>query len=353
MTIKFTSEVLSEDLKYIHLNNNRKNFYKNKNILITGYQGFIGYELTNYFIKYFKKLGIKKLILIDIKKKNFPNTSKIICIKKDIAKIDLEKEFKKNKIDIIIHAASIASPVFYRIYPIETLESNIFGLNNILKFAKKYKVSRILYFSSSEIYGNPDRKNIPTKESYNGNVSSVGPRSCYDEAKRICETMCYVYNKKFKLPIRIVRPFNNYGPGLSINDKRLPADLAKNILANKDLALYSNGNPTRSFCYISDAVVGYLKVLTYKKFGIFNIGNDKEEISIKKFSNIFLEIAKKNFQYEKTIKFIKNKDKDYLTNNPDRRCPDLTFARKELKFFPKINTKKGIYRYLRYLNEKN
>lgn len=353
MTIKFNSKILIEDLKYIHSNNDNKNFFKNKNILITGYQGFIGYEFTNYFIKYFKELKLKKLILIDIKKKIFLNKSNIICIQKDIAKMNLKKEFKSTKIDIIIHAASIASPVFYRIYPIETLESNIFGLNNILKFAKKYKVSRILYFSSSEIYGNPDKNNIPTKESYNGNVSSVGPRSCYDEAKRICETMCYVYNTKYKVPVRIVRPFNNYGPGLSINDKRLPADLAKNILTNSDLTLYSDGKPTRSFCYISDAVVGYLKVLKYKKFGIFNIGNDMEEISIKKFSDIFLNLAKKNFKFSKSIKFTKNRDKDYLTNNPDRRCPDLSFARKELKFAPKINTKVGVYRYLKYLYEKN
>ena len=109
--------------------------------------------------------------------------------------MNLEKEFKSIKIDIIIHAASIASPVFYRIYPIETLESNIFGLNNILKFAKKHKISRILYFSSSEIYGNPDKNNIPTKENYNGNVSSVGPRSCYDEAKEYAK-QCVMFITK-------------------------------------------------------------------------------------------------------------------------------------------------------------
>tara|TARA_B100000767_G_C19755283_1_gene532698 strand:- start:1291 stop:2382 length:1092 start_codon:yes stop_codon:yes gene_type:complete len=343
--------ILDEDLKYIHANLDKKNFYRNKSILITGYLGFIGFELTNYFIKYFKNLGLKKLYLIDNKnivKKIFDKN--IYIIKKDITKVDLESVFKKKKIDIIIHAASIASPTFYRKNPIETIESNIFGLNNILKFAKTNRVQRILYFSSSEIYGNPDSKNIPTKENYNGNVSCIGPRACYDEAKRMGETLCYVYNKKYNIPIRIVRPFNNYGPGMSKLDKRLPADLANYVLKNKNVKLFSNGSPTRSFCYISDAVVGYLKVIAYKKFAIFNIGNDKEETSVKKLTQTYIQVAKKLYDYDKKITYSTSKEKDYLTNNPNRRSPSLVFARNELKYNPKINIKDGVKRYLQFLN---
>ena len=209
-----------------------------------------------------------------------------------------------------------------------------------MKYSKNNKVKRILYFSSSEIYGNPDKKNIPTKESYNGNVSPIGPRSCYDEAKRMCQTMCFVYNKKYKLPIRIVRPFNNYGPGLTINDKRLPSDLARCILNKKDIILYSNGKPTRSFCYISDAVIGYLKVLTHKNFGIFNIGNDSEEITVKKFALLFKNAGKKINGYNNKIRFLKSNDVDYLKDNPDRRSPNIQLAKKKLRFYPKISTKK-------------
>ena len=206
-----------------------------------------------------------------------------------------------------------------------------------------------MYFSSSEIYGNPDSKNIPTKENYNGNVSCIGPRACYDEAKRMGETLCYVYNKKYNIPIRIVRPFNNYGPGLSKFDKRLPADIANNILKNKNVQLFSNGSPTRSFCYISDAVVGYLKVIAHKKFAIFNIGNDMEETSVKKLTQTYIQVAKKLFNYDKKIIYSKNKEKDYLTNNPDRRSPNLVFARKEIKYNPKISIKEGVKRYLQFL----
>lgn len=354
MTFKLNSDVLNTDLKYIHSKNNKKLFFKNKTILITGYLGFIGFELTSYFLKYQNNLKIKKLILIDIKKsKKFKKNKKIKLINKDISKLDLEKTLKKYNIDVIIHAASIASPTFYRINPIQTYESNIFGLDRILKYSKNNKVKRILYFSSSEIYGNPDKKNIPTKESYNGNVSPIGPRSCYDEAKRMCETMCFVYNKKYKLPIRIVRPFNNYGPGLIINDKRLPSDLAKCILNKKDIILYSNGKPTRSFCYISDAVIGYLKVLTHKNFGIFNIGNDSEEITVKKFALLFKNAGKKINGYNNKIRFLKSNDADYLKDNPDRRSPNIQLAKKKLRFYPKISTKNGVLKYLEYLNEKN
>ena len=347
--------ILDQDLEYIHKNFDKKIFLKNKTILITGYLGFIGFELTNYFIKYFKKLGIKKLYLLDNKnnknnKKKFLN-SNIFLLKKDITKVKLETLFKKKNIDIIIHAASIASPTFYRKYPVETMESNIFGLNNILKFAKINKVKRILYFSSSEIYGDPNSKNIPTKESYNGNVSCIGPRACYDESKRMSETLCYVYNKKYNIPVRIVRPFNNYGPGLSKFDKRLPADIANNILKNKDIRLFSNGSPTRSFCYISDAVIGYLKAITHKNFAIFNIGNDKEEISVKTLSQTYIKVAKKIFKYNKKIIYSKNKEKDYLTNNPNRRCPDLTYARKKINYKPRIGIKEGVKRYLTFLIE--
>lgn len=346
------TNILEEDLNYIHANFDKKRLLKNKNILITGYCGFIGFELTNYLIKYFSHLGIKKLYLIDNKqnKKKILNKN-IHQIKKDITKVNLGVLFKGKKIDIIIHAASIASPTFYRKNPIETIESNIFGLNNILKFARTYKVKRILYFSSSEIYGDPDLKNIPTKEDYNGNVSCVGPRACYDEAKRMGETLCYVYNKKYNIPVRIVRPFNNYGPGLSKFDKRLPADIANNILENRNINIFSNGSPTRSFCYISDAVVGYLKVIAYNKFAIFNIGNDQEETSVKNLSQTYIKVGKQLYNYNKKIIYSKNKEKDYLTNNPNRRSPNLTFARKEINYNPKIKLEEGVKRYLQFLKE--
>ncbi len=346
---------LKLDLNYIDNNFRNKKLFKNKNILITGFNGFIGYELSHYLIYYKKKLQINYLYLTDIKFKKFKvNEKKIIFKKFDVINQNLETVIKK-KIDIIIHAASFASPTKYRKKPIETIESNVIGLTKLLKYSKKKKVDRLLYFSSSEVYGSPDKKNIPTKENYNGNVATIGPRACYDESKRFCETLCFTYNEKYGVPVRIVRPFNNYGPGLKINDGRLPADIAKNIIKKKNLIIHSDGKPTRTFCYISDAIVGYLKALSFKKFEIFNIGKDTEEINVKNFSKKFLEVSDSTLNKKSKIRIIfkKSKEKNYLKDNPLRRKPNLEKAKKLLNYNPKISLKKGLYNYLNFLIHEN
>ncbi len=342
------NKIFIEDLSYIYKNINKK-YFSNKRVLIIGCEGFLGFYLKNFFINYFNNLGIKKLYLADIlfkKKKKLKKNIKEV--KFDIAKDKIEK-IDKN-LDIIIHAASIASPILYRKFPLQTADSNVDGLRKILEYSKNKKSKvKILYFSTSEIYGDPSSKDIPTKEDYRGNVSCTGPRACYDESKRFSETLCYIYAKYFKVPVVVVRPFNNFGPGLKVNDGRLPADLAKAILKNKNIIIHSNGKPTRSFCYISDAIIGFLRSITFPKYEIFNIGNDKEEISVSTLANLYSLVGKKHFKYSSKIKFKKNKDKDYLVDNPNRRCPNISKARKLLKFSPKIKTSNGIERYLLFL----
>lgn len=344
-----------EDIKYINKYFTKKKFFKNKIILITGSNGFICHTLQNYLIFYKNKLKFKKLFLTDVDKKplNKGVDNKTIFYKKfDVVNDNLSNDFNV-KFDIIIHAASIASPTFYRKFPLETADANVVGLRKILEYSKNNKVSRILYFSSSEVYGSPDKNNIPTKEHFNGNVSTIGPRACYDEAKRYCETLCYIFNKKYKTQITIVRPFNNYGPGMKMNDKRLPADLANSVYKKKSIILYSKGNDKRTFCYIADAVVGYLKALTYKNFEIFNIGNNDIEISVKNFAIKFAYYSHKINNFKPKIIFKKSKDGEYLMNNPSRRCPDINKAKKLIKFIPRINLNNGIQRYLRFIKEMN
>lgn len=350
------SSILIKDFERIYKDSNCKNFFKNKNILITGASGFIGLYLTNYFIYHFKKLGIKNIILIDLNikklKKNIffdHNKKKILIIKKDLLKLNFNK--LKINIDLIFHAASIASPSYYRKFPLETALSNTEILRKILEFSKKKKVKRLLFFSSSEIYGNPDKKQIPTSEDYNGNVSPVGPRSCYDESKRFGETLCYIYAKKYNVPIRVVRPFNNFGPFMNIEDKRLPADLAKMVLKNENIKLYSDGTPKRTFCYISDAVCGYLKAICYKKYDYFNIGSNNKEISVNELAQIYKDCAKKIFNREIKITYKKNYDREYLKDNPLRRKPSLIKSKKLLKFKSYITTKYGVNNYLSFLKE--
>ena len=151
----------------------------------------------------------------------------------------------------------------------------------------------------------------------------------------------------------VVRPFNNFGPGLKITDGRLPADLARAILKRKNIVIHSNGKPTRAFCYISDAIIGFLKSITYPKYEIFNIGNDKEEMSVSNLANLYKQIGKKYFNYSLKVTYKKSNDKNYLVDNPNRRCPNISKAKKLLKFSPKIKTANGIERYLLFLKNKN
>ena len=160
--------------------------------------------------------------------------------------------------------------------------------------------------------------------------------------------MCYVYNKEYNIPIVIVRPFNNYGPGLNKMIKDY-LQIVKNILENKNIKIFSDGSPTRSFCYISDAVIGYLNAICYSNFGVFNIGNDQEETSVKDLLKHISKLQKKKFNYKRKIIYKKNKEKDYLTNNPNRRLPNLLLARTKIKYNPKIGLKEGIERYLNFL----
>ena len=341
----------NNDIDYILKNSKKElNFLSNKKVLFTGGCGFIGYYFY-WLILNFNKKNKKKIyytILDNIKKKpSWLDTSKVNFLKKDISKV---KSNYFSKFDVIIHGSSIASPTHYRKKPITTMKANVLGLWNILEGLKiKNKNKTLFFFSSSEIYGDPDKKNIPTKEDYNGNVSSTGPRACYDESKRFGETLVINYSKRFNFKSVIIRPFNNYGPGMKLNDKRVLPDFIGNIIKNENLILYSDGTPTRTYCYISDAIIGYLKAIKKAKFGnIYNIGSSRPEISTLKLANLVIKLSKKILGYKGRIIFKKSKDKNYLIDNPRRRCPNTFKARKELGFKSRVKLEKGIYKLLLY-----
>jgi UDP-glucuronate decarboxylase len=247
--------------------------------------------------------------------------------------------------DFIIHGASIASPIYYRKYPLETIDANILGLRSMLDRGREWKCDSVLFFSSSEIYGDPPPDEIPTKESYRGSVSCIGPRACYDESKRLGETLCYLYATEFRVPVKIVRPFNNYGPGLRLTDGRVLTDFCRNVLNGTDIVLYSDGRPTRTFCYASDALTGYLLALLSPHQGEpFNIGSDVGEISMQGLGEMLLAVAKSP---KKVIKG-ESEEKHYLTDNPNRRCPDLEKARTLLGYAPAVALDTGLNRTLEW-----
>lgn len=351
--------ILSEDLQYIFnsLSQEEKSKFAGSTVLITGCGGFLGYYFMHFLSAYSDILGIKKIIGLD----NFLTGTRdwleeltLKCPKVSLHTFDIIHDDPLKipgleNANLIIHGASIASPIFYRIYPLETIDANITGLRRLLDFYVKKDIKGFLFFSSSEIYGDPFAHNIPTPETYRGNVASMGPRACYDEAKRFGETLCYVYNEKYQMPLSIARPFNNYGPGMNINDRRLPADFAKCVHEGRDLVMFSDGKPTRTFCYIADAITGYLKVLCYGKLEAFNIGIDKPEISVREFAELFISSAKEIYGYTGEAIFQTSDDSEYLTDNPNRRCPDISKAKRFLNYDPQIMVQDGVKRFLTFL----
>lgn len=328
-----------------------------KSFLITGCGGFLGHHFLHFLCRFSEELKVKKIIAVD----NFllgrplwldrlaERNGNLSVGQFDICSTAIEAIPGASDADYVLHMASIASPTYYRQYPIETFEANLIGLRNLLEFFKPRNPAGVLYFSSSEIYGDPTPDQIPTKEDYRGLVATMGPRACYDEAKRSCETLCYMYAKQFGIPIAVVRPFNNYGPGMRLTDKRVPADFASAILANRDIEIFSDGRPTRTFCYISDAITGYLKAMTLRRFDYFNIGIEGPEISVTQLAEIYRSAGRKVTGYTGDIKLSPPPEQDYLTHNPNRRCPDISKARHLLGYQPSIGVEEGVERFLRFL----
>lgn len=353
------NSILKRDLEKIFANiKSESSKFKDSNIFITGCCGFLGYYFLNFFSTYKEVLGINSIVAVDNFQVGKPDwlsdilrDGNIDLQEFDIIDGNLSSIKRKKSNSFVIHMASIASPVFYRKYPIKTIEANIWGLKRLLDDYKDDTLRGFLFFSSSEIYGDPTPENIPTPETYRGNVNTIGPRACYDESKRFGETICYEYAKEYNLPISLARPFNNYGPGMKLNDKRVPADFAKAVLSNEDIIILSDGKPTRTFCYISDSITGYLKVLLYGKFDVFNIGIDKPEISILELANIYKQKGEQLFDYTGKVIYEKSSEINYLTDNPNRRCPIIKKAQEKLHYNPEIYVEVGVERFLKYLAE--
>ena len=252
----------------------------------------------------------------------------------------------------LVHAASIASPTYYRKCPIETMDANVNGLRHVLDYALTQMragkpIEGVLFYSSSEIYGDPSDENIPTPETYRGYVSCTGPRACYDESKRYGETLCVNFAAQHGIPVKVARPFNNYGPGLKITDKRVIPDFARDILEDRDVVMLSDGSARRTFCYVADAVAGYYKVLVRGLAGhAYNVGVETPEISMAQLASKLVGLGKELFGYSGRVVLQESADKDYLVDNPNRRCPIITKARTEVGYDPIVSLDEGLRRSL-------
>jgi len=330
-----------------------------KRLLITGGGGFLGYYLVQAALHWNRSHASSDAISVTVYDNYFRGVPAWLEELRGnptltLAKQNMVEPLPKNMghFDWIIHAAGIASPIYYRIHPLECIDANINGLRNLLEYAvaeaaAKRPIEGFLFYSSSEIYGDPTPDAIPTPENYRGLVSCTGPRACYDESKRFGETLCVVYATQHGVPVRMARPFNNYGPGLKITDGRVLPDFARNVLNGEDIVMLSDGSPTRTFCYATDAITGYYKILVRGHSGEgYNIGIEKPEISMATLARLVADTARELFGYKGKVVLGKAKQDDYLIDNPNRRCPIITKAREHLGYDPKVLPEEGIYRSL-------
>jgi UDP-glucuronate decarboxylase len=304
-------------------------------ILVTGGCGFIGSHLCRKLLNE----GHKVICLDNLFTGNKENIKDLLYkfnfefIRHDIVvPIYLE-------IDQIYHLACPASPKFYQSNPIKTIKTNVLGTINMLGLAKRNK-ARILLSSTSEIYGNPEQH--PQKEDYFGNVNPNGIRSCYDEGKRIAETLMCDYKREHGVDIRIARIFNTYGPYMDLNDGRIYCNFMKQSILNNDITVYGNGLQTRCLCYIDDMVLGLISLMNTNNINSpINLGSDKE-LSVLKIANIIKNEVSSNSK----IIF-----KPLPEDDPLLRCPDITRAKDLLLWEPKTNLDVGIKKSLKWYKE--
>ena len=303
-----------------------------KNILVTGGAGFIGSHLCERLLK-----EGHHVICLD----NFFTGSR-----KNIEHLTDNKEFELIRHDIvepilleveqIYNLACPASPVHYQYNAIKTIKTSVLGVTNMLGLAKRAK-ARILQASTSEVYGDPILH--PQREDYWGNVNPIGIRSCYDEGKRVAETLMMDYHRQHNVDIKIVRIFNTYGPRMAENDGRVVSNFIVQALKGEDITIYGDGTQTRSFCYVDDLVNGMMTLMNKENFtGPVNIGNDGE-YTIKELAEMIIELTNSNSQ----IVY-----KPLPSDDPCKRRPDLSLARKELDYEPKVHVRDGLLKTIEY-----
>lgn len=340
-----SNPIIKEDLENIYNSGIDWGVFKNSTILITGANGFLPAYLVEFFLFLNKSRPELNISVIGIARNedkanarfkeylmytNFKLVIQDVCIQINISE----------KIDYIIHAASQASPKFYGIDPVGTLYPNVIGTINLLNFSKQKKIKSFLYFSSGEVYGKVE--SISINENDYGYLNPIDIRSCYGESKRMGENICISYLHQYDINVKIVRPFHTYGPGMSLEDGRVFADFVKCVINKKDIRLTSDGSALRAFCYLSDATIGFIKVLISGVPGeAYNIGNPKEEISIINLAYTLIDLYP---EYKlRVIAESSKKNSGYIESKVQKILPDIKKVQK-IGWEPKISLIEGFRR---------
>jgi nucleoside-diphosphate-sugar epimerase len=344
--MNFYNKILQNDLREIYESRKDWSMFINSTILITGANGF----LPAYLVYFFQHLNytnpnynIKVIGLVRNEQKAkicFENIDDKF-FKLHVQDVSLPLTIT-DKVDYIIHAASQASPKYYGIDPVGTLNANVLGTINLLEFAKKNTIKSFLYFSSGEVYGQLSEDQIPINENSYGYLDPTNVRSCYAESKRMGENICISYKHQYNIPAKIVRPFHTYGPGMLLDDGRVFADFVSNIVKNQDIVLKSDGEASRAFCYLSDATEGFLRVMLNGENGeAYNIGNPYEQYKIIELAEIMI-----NLYPNKKLKIIfenKTTTTKYLKSPLTSSSPDIKKAN-SINWKPSVSEIEGFKR---------
>jgi dTDP-glucose 4,6-dehydratase len=307
-----------------------------KTAVVTGAAGFLGSHLTDRLLaEGYKVIGMDNLITGNVRNiEHLSGNPDYDFIKHDVTKFI----FLPGKVDLIFHFASPASPIDYLQIPIQTLKVSSLGTHNALGLAKE-KGATFLIASTSECYGDPLEH--PQKETYWGNVNPIGPRGCYDEAKRFAEAMTMAYHRAHHLDTKIVRIFNTYGPRMRLEDGRVVPAFIGQALQGLPITVFGDGSQTRSFCYVSDLIDGIFKLSQSNYHEPVNIGNPRE-MTVLEFAKAILKHTGVNLPII---------HQDLPTDDPKVRQPDITLARKLLGWEPKVEFEEGIMRTIAYFRD--
>jgi len=314
-----------------------------KHIIVTGGAGFLGSNLCKHLLNDPKNTVYCIDNLVTGNKENLAEiitNDRFKFTECDITSSTTCKDLRYVNIDEIYHLACIASPPKYKAYSIETLTTSFQGTKNMLDLAVKYS-AKLLFTSTSEVYGDPLVH--PQPEEYFGNVNTVGERSCYDEGKRVAESLIYEYRRLHKLDAKIVRIFNTYGPFMDIDDGRVITNFIKQILDNKPVVIYGDGNQTRSFCYVDDMIDGLYKMMNSSEHGPINIGNPDCEFTLNGLVTVFEDILYKKV----SVNYI-----EATENDPKQRKPIIEKAVNRLGWQPKVGIERGLMSTFLYFQKK-
>ncbi len=307
--------------------------FQAKRVLVTGGGGFLGSHLCDRLVK----MGNDVLCLDNFFSGSKRNIKHLLGIPNfELIRHDIVHPIFL-EVDEIYHLACPASPVHYQYNPVKTIKTNIMGSIHMLGLAKRVK-AKILQASTSEVYGNPEKH--PQDESYWGNVNPIGPRACYDEGKRCAETLFFDYHRQNNVNIKVVRIFNTYGPRMHPNDGRVVSNFIVQALTNQDITVYGDGSQTRSFCYVDDMIEGIIRMMESPDeiTGPINLGNPEERT--------ILEVA------ELIIKLSRSRSKIIFLplpkDDPVRRRPDISLAKKVLSWAPGVCLEEGLERTISY-----